>query len=194
MKIIYLSLTLLLCLFVVVVGAADLNGSCEIRFQGTSTLHGFTGVGSCEPFGFSEIPSPGADRLFSAGRVEVAVAKMDTDNDSRDRKMYKMFEADQFPFISGRFSQMNPHQLIRQIQSGKQLSFELTMHGKTKTVNATVKEIVLDAERLTFAAEFPVSLASFDLKPPGVLGIIRVADEVLVTVDVTLQGNGLMQP
>ncbi len=190
-RIIGMLLTFLLALSVVVTGAAELNGSCQIRFSGDSTLHGFSGVASCEPFTFKNLKGQGEESLFEKGRVKVAVVRMDTDNDSRDSKMFKMFDAGNFPFISGHFPQFNPQQLIARMQSDMHLPFELTIRDISNSVDATLKDINLNGDQLTFTAEFPVSLASFGLEPPGVLGIIRVADDVQVAVDVTLQGAAL---
>ena len=49
-----------------------------------------------------------------------------------------------------------------------------------------VIEVKISPEQIWVIIEFPVSLASFDLKPPSVMGIIRVADEVRVEVQTTL--------
>ncbi len=193
-KIICMSLTLLVVLLTVVAGATDLNGSCQIRFRGDSTLHGFSGVASCEPFTFQELDGQGTELMFQDGSVRVAVKRMDTDNDSRDASMFKMFDADHFPFIIGHFPQFNPQHLMARIQSEKRLPFDLTIRDVTNNVNATLKNINLAGKQLSFTAEFPVSLASFNLEPPGVLGIIRVADEVQVSVEVTIESAALAAP
>ena len=190
-KIISMSLVWLLSLLVLVAGAADLNGTCNIRFSGKSTLHGFNGLASCESFTFDKLKGPGGEPLLGDGMVKIMVVHMDTDNDSRDGKMFKMFDAENFPYLLGHFPQVNLQQLIARIQSEKSLPFELTIRDITNSVDATLKNIDFSNGLLTFTAEFPVSLASFNLRPPGVLGIIRVADEVQVAVDVTLQGPAL---
>jgi hypothetical protein len=46
--------------------------------------------------------------------------------------------------------------------------------------------LTITPEQIVFIMEFPLSLASFELKPPSVMGIIRVADEVRVEVQTTL--------
>ena len=191
---ILLALTLLLSLLTVVAAAADLNGSCLIRFSGDSTLHGFNGVANCQPFAFNVLSGQGADLLIQEGAVQVAVTGMDTDNDSRDAKMFEMFEADQYPFILGHFPQFNLQQLIVEMQRGNDLAFEMTIRDTSNTIHAAIQDLTLVAGRLAFKAEFPVSLSSYDLKAPSVLGIIRVADEVQVTVDVILEGDVLTAP
>jgi hypothetical protein len=57
-------------------------------------------------------------------------------------------------------------------------------HIKAKTTVLTITP-----EQIVFIMEFPLSLASFELKPPSVMGIIRVADEVRVEVQTTLQSQ-----
>ena len=47
-------------------------------------------------------------------------------------------------------------------------------------------QLVDDARGLSFDLDFPVSLAACRLEPPSVLGLIRVADEVRVKINLSL--------
>ena len=62
----------------------------------------------------------------------------------------------------------------------------LRIRDVERKVRATAGNLKESGERITFDLEFPVSLGEFDLKPPSVLGIIRVGDKVSVKATFTL--------
>ncbi len=191
MRKVFLLSAALIMLLAFEAGAADLAGSCRIQFYGDSTLHGFSGTAACEPFALRPI-APAADSFQLAGtEIQVAVAGMDTDNDSRDNKMYDMFGAADHPFIIGRIRDFDASDLLTQLEKGGRLSFDLVIRDRAQAVQANVTDLTREPGRVTFSASFPVSLKAYDLKAPGVLGIIRVADEVRVVVAVVLEGDVL---
>ena len=175
--------------------AADLNGECRVRFFGTSTLHDFSGQAVCEAFNWSQSPAAGGELVVQDALVRVPVAAMDTDNGKRDKKMYEMFSSAEFPLIEGRFEDFVPQQLIQQLRSDGEepgrLPFELRIRDISRPVEAVIRELRETPQEIFFVAEFPVSLAAYDLKAPGVLGIIRVGDEVRVEVEVVIRSTDL---
>ncbi|MDA3902125.1 MAG: YceI family protein [Desulfuromusa sp.] len=175
-------------------GAMTIEGECKIRFSGDSTLHGFAGQSVCQPF---SLQSEGADlgrTIIRPTTVNVLVADMDTDNSKRDKKMNEMFDAEHFPVIKGLFGDFNPREIVQQLLPGNELpgllGFDLTIRDVTQRVQANVRDLVETSEQISFVAEFPVSLTSFKLKAPGVLGIIKVGDQVQVEIDVVLHLQG----
>ena len=66
------------------------------------------------------------------------------------------------------------------------LDLVLRIRDVERKVRATAGNLKESGERVTFDLEFPVSLGEFDLKPPSVLGIIRVGDKVSVKATFTL--------
>jgi len=54
-------------------------------------------------------------------------------------------------------------------------------------VQAVSHNLAITPEQIAFDLEFPLSLASYRLEPPSVLGLIKVADQVRVVVSVRLQ-------
>lgn len=184
---------LLIIVIVLLLGASIANaeifaGECSIRFTGDSTLHGFEGKAPCQPFtltGEKEI------EIIRQPIVTVRVDSMDTDNNSRDKKMRGMFDSQKFPVIEGLFSDLNTEAVLQMMaspgdQPGK-LEFDLKIRDQIQRVQAEVHELNITSEIITFTMKFELSLASFELDPPGVLGIIRVADKVEVEVDAVLQ-------
>lgn len=171
--------------------ASQLSGQCQIRFFGDSTLHGFEGQATCEPFDWLIEDESDSGKLIVRGAViKVPVATMDTANKKRDKKMYQMFSVNDFPLIEGQFDNFDPRQLLQQLRDGNEVDahfpFKLKIHGVTRSVDATIREFKETPEEITLVADLSVSLKDFGLKAPGVFGIIRVADEVRVEIEVVL--------
>jgi len=172
-------------------GATNLNGDCSIRFFGQSTLHDFEGQVACQPFIMQTEESQAGHQAAQLPVVIVRVSEMNTDNASRDKKMRAMFDNEHYPEIKGQLVDLDPEAALQQLESGEiadiELEFDLQIRGTTQRIKAKAREVKVSPERIGLIIEFPVSLASFELKPPSVLGIIRVADEVRVEVQVTLR-------
>jgi hypothetical protein len=185
--------------------ALTLEGSCDIKFFGESTLHGFDGQAACQPFTLSSEEKTGASDgeggaseaktgqsgIIRQPVVKVLVGEMDTDNSSRDKKMYAMFEQDKYPEIQVLFADLDPDVILQQLQVSEtvpgSLEFDLRIREISMPVQAVVRDLVVTPERFLFVMEFPLSLASFQLKAPSVLGFIRVDDQVRVEIDVLLR-------
>ena len=122
---------------------------------------------------------------------------MNTDNDSRDKKMWAMFDSEIFPEIRGQLVGLDPEKAFEQLESGEfaveNLEIDLQIRGITQRVKAKTRAVKASPEQIGLVIEFPLSLASFELKPPSVLGMIRVADEVRVEVETTLQRQPLTE-
>ena len=177
-------------ILVVNASATTLNGDCSVRFFGQSTLHDFEGQVACQPFIMQTEESSAGRRAVESPVVTVRVSEMNTENTSRDQKMRTMFDHENFPEIKGQLVDFDPEAILRQLESGEianeNLEFSLQIRGITQRIKAKAREVKVSPEQIGVLIEFPLSLASFDLKPPSVMGIIRVADEVRVEVQTTL--------
>ncbi|GAB4557424.1 MAG: hypothetical protein Tsb0017_12150 [Geothermobacteraceae bacterium] len=162
--------------------ALALDGTCAVQFFGSSTLHDFEGTGRCAPFSIVIGPGHKVDDI----RIAVPVAGMDTANKRRNKKMREMFEADRYPDITGHLAGNRLETLVGRLHRAAgteaDFPFELIIRDRARQVQAKVTELVDDASHLAFTLSFPVSLKDFELKPPSVLGFIRVADQVRVEV------------
>ncbi|PLY00900.1 MAG: hypothetical protein C0624_11225 [Desulfuromonas sp.] len=184
-------LYLMLLVFIATPALADnLEGSCQLRFYGDSTLHSFDGQGACTPF-ILEIENRDGSRYLDTAQVEVPVAGFDTDNSSRDKTMRGMFDSELYPKITGTFSDLRVDALLADWQAtgAGELPFMVTVRDVTRPVTASVIRLSVTPEQVTATFELPVSLADFGLEAPGVLGIIRVADAVRVEIDLQLKGT-----
>ena len=171
-------------------GAETFEGHCDFHFYARSTLHKFAGKGSCQPFVLvSEKTDQGTD-IVRSPVISVAVKEMDTDNSGRDSKMYTMFESDRYPVIRSKFKDLVVEETLRQLRGegnvNGRLDFDLQVRDIKKSVKAEIHGLLVTPEQVAFQMEFPLSLEDFGLKPPSVLGLIRVDDQVRVEVMVSL--------
>jgi hypothetical protein len=165
----------------------DVQGRCEIRFFGSSTLHDFSGEVSARPFRLTPHFDAADGRMWWTGSIAVAVADMDTGIERRDRKMRAMFDADRFPHIGADLADVGSAALAR-ARSGVESDFDfsLTIRETRRPVTAKISNWTEAAGRASFEAEFELSLESFGLEVPPVLGLIRVGDAVRVRAQVSL--------
>jgi len=155
----------------------QVHGTASSRFTGSSTLHDFSGSGPQSTF----LVEPSADGAWTA-TVEVPVAELTTENDSRDRKMREMFHADEHPALRAEFTHIVPDD----VRASGRLPFRLTIAGVSRDVVSTVRDWRQTDDRIDFIAELDVSLSAFGLEAPRQF-VIVVADTVHVTTEVSLR-------
>lgn len=185
---------LLLLLLAAPAFAGDLRGVCDVRFLGSSTLHDFSGKCVCMPFHATVMRDAAGKAVLPSVDVEVSVAEMTTENESRDGQMRKMFDAGRFPRILASARDVDVDRLRGEMgkdAGGKApLDLMLRIRDVERKVRATASGLKESGERVTFAVEFPLSLKEFGLKAPSVLGIVRVGDKVSVKATFTLTVSG----
>ena len=156
------------------------RGSADIEFQGTSTLHDFSGTAKTDPFD-ALVESEGTATLVS-GTATVAVARFDTGHANRDKNMRKMFDAARFPFATGT---LEPVRIDRAKDSAATLV--LTIRDRTTRVPATIRNWQMEGHVIRFDLDMTLSLREIGLSPPVLLGVIRVGDAVPVRVRIALE-------
>jgi polyisoprenoid-binding protein YceI len=153
-------------------------------------LHDVSGSARCLPFSAVLARDAAGRQAIPSVEVEVPVAGMDTRNNSRDGKMREMFRSERFPRIRAAAHDVDVERLRVEIGKGREgnasIDLLLRIRDVERKVRATASNLKESGDRVTFDLEFPVSLGEFDLKPPSVLGIIRVGDKVSVKANFTL--------
>ena len=171
-------------------GPATIRGACDVAFLITSTLHDVPGSARCLPFEAVLARDPAGRQVISTVEVDVPVTGMDTRNTTRDGKMREMFLAERFPRIHAATRDVDVERLRVELGKGREgkapLDLLLRIRDVERKIRATASNLKETGDRVTFDLEFPVSLGEFDLKPPSVLGIIRVGDKVSVKAAFTL--------
>jgi hypothetical protein len=158
--------------------ATSMDARCTIAFSGSSTLHDWQGT--VPPL--RVVPRTAATPGGWDADLVIEVADLRTDNNARDERMRQMFDAAHFPEIRAELRGVDP----AAAQGSGHLPVSLTIRDVTRRLDARLSNWKEDGPRITFDAEVPVSLAAFSLEAPTVLGLVRVADQVLVTAHVVV--------
>lgn len=168
------------------VAASQLNGgqvepavrclpaNAVIQFNGTSTLHDFGGRLSTQPFLL--ILSNGT---WSAN-ADVLSSQMSTAIEKRDVNMHEMLGTNQHPKIQGTVTAApmpGP--------AGTNVMLRLKIREQARELPARVSAWTESATEIKFHADWELSLKDYGLKPPSVIGVIRVGDRVKLQADVT---------
>ena len=150
-----------------------LPAKAVIRFAVTSTLHDFDGQLSAEPFML--LISNGT---WSAS-ADVLAGQMVTENPKRDRNMHQMLATNDHPRIYGVVA------AAPIAGSGAtNATLSLKIRDKAQDLPVRIMNWTESSEEIRFRAAWDLSLKQYGLKPPSVIGIIRVGDTVKLEADV----------
>jgi len=177
-------LTLLALLLLTSAVHADLwNGTAQITFDGTSTLHAWGGKVNADPFQ-ADVTMEGEKPFRVVSRVTVKSVKMDTAEAKRDENMRKAMMVTEHPIILGeidaKFNEIAP------TSTPTQLPLTLTLLGKAQKVNATISNWKISGNKATFDLDFDLSLKKSGITVPTVLLFIRVGDIMKMHASVKL--------
>lgn len=151
-----------------------LPATAAIRFAATSTLHDFGGSLPSRPF--TLVLSNGT---WSAD-ADVLTGLMNTAHEKRDRKMHEMFATNSFPKMHGTVTAAPIPGA-----AGTNATLRLIIRDKTNDLTARIDGWIEDASAIKFHAAWELSLKDYALKPPSVLGVIKVGDRIQLEADVT---------
>lgn len=152
-----------------------LQGTCQIDFIGSSTMGDFFGKALSEAF---QIRSHDKNWTWS---MRVPVEKMDTQNSTQNKKMFRMFDSEEFPYVRGEFTKV-PFAL----EQMEAVPFTLTIKGISQSIVAQVKNKSSNKDQTSFDLEFIVPLNDFNLKRPSFLGFLKVGETVQVFAHFTI--------
>jgi hypothetical protein len=159
------------------------RGEAIATFEGTSTLHDWSGKVPLKPFQATVEMADAKSPLIDA-TLEAAVAEMDTEDEGRDENLRKAMRAEEHPKVMGRVSARIPREVV-QGASGK-VPIVLTLLGKETVIEGTIENWRDSGKQVTFDCGFGVSLKASGIEIPPFLFFIRVGDEIRVRVRVAL--------
>lgn len=162
------------------------TGHCDIQFFGTSTFHNFSGTVTSQPFHTCADPEDTLFKLLRKAKVTVNIKDMDTGNSLMNRNMYKMFEAKDYPLITGIIADTPGEETItvQNIAIGDTIPLDITFHGHTNTIKAHIENIRTAAATTVVTGVFDLSLTDYGIEPPRFFLFMKVHDTVRVHVDV----------
>ena len=164
------------------------NGTSEIQFSGTSTLHDWSGKVSAEPFVTTVVLNTENQPMSLKAKVEVKAAKMDTAEPKRDENMHADMKVSAFPLVSA----LMDTDFDKVVQGGKapsKLPFTLTILGKPQNLEGTITNWALKGKNATFDLDFDLSLKKCGIEVPAVLFVIGVGDTIKIHAPVKLVGT-----
>jgi hypothetical protein len=170
------------------VGAAatQWTGTSDIRFNGTSTLHSWSGTVSAQPFTATVAMDENGNPTALKAKVTVKAAAMDTAKAQRDQNMHDAMKVGDFPLITGAMDTAFDQVMKPGERAPSHLPFKLSLMGKEHQVDAAISKWVLKGDTATFDLDFELSLKACGITVPSVLGIIRVGDTIKVHAPVKL--------
>lgn len=157
----------------------QLPAKATIRFSGSSTLHDFGGQLPAQPF--HVILSNG----FWFASARVLSSQMATGSEKRDGKMHQMLGTNAFPQISGVVA---GSPVPVGVETNAML--RLAIRNTTNDLPVRITGWKESPKGISFRAEWELSLKSYGLKPPSVIGVIRVGDIVKLSADVIAERTG----
>lgn len=159
---------------------AAIQGTCRADFDVKATMDSFIGHADSEPIQ-SDPNQP--DTLT----VVFPIANLKTGKDKRDAEMRHMFDSENHPLLSGSASLKDLMALppvdegSAEASADRTLPVQMSIHGITNEVTAKITNLSKGPEGITFDAAIDILLPDYTLKPPSVLGLIRVNKKVAVT-------------
>lgn len=166
--------------------ATKWDGTAEIAFAGSSTLHQWDGKVSAEPFTATVVMGNDDHPKSLSATVKVKAASMDTDNDKRDATMHKSMKVSDHPLIEGTFQDVSFASIMPDGKTPSKLPFSLTLLGKRHDVLASVSNWKLGEDTATFDVSFSLSLKQCGIHVPSAMLVVRVGDTVKVNASVKL--------
>lgn len=165
-------------------------GSCKVHFSGQSTLHDFEGTVAADPFTVTVSDLANAADATASATVVVRASGMDTGNEKRDVEMHKSMDVANHPEIVVEIDHLAVAS-TRPAADGPVprptvIPFKMTLKGKSHEVNGQVSNWSYSEKEASFTVSFPVSLKNSGIKPPNVLGLVKVKDEILVSASLHL--------
>lgn len=148
----------------------------EIWFDARATVADFQGRAATAT---GELVG-GAGPADGRGWVEVRWADIDTKNGTRNGHMLKTVQADRFPVIRFEVTAVRP--------GLDSVAGTLALHGVTKEVVWPVSAQV-EGDTVRVAADFPVDMRDYGIKPPVRFLIARMGAVVTVHVRLVFRKN-----
>jgi len=170
--------------------SSEWSGTCKVSFAGKSTLHDFEGTVSAEPFSVKIANFDTPTKALATSLVSVKAAKMDTGNAKRDKAMRKCMEVDTFPEITVSVKDLSPELTSPRMEGPMPeptvIPFKMSLKGKTHDISGKVSDWSYREDKISCTVSFPVSLSAAGIKPPSVLGMVKVEDQIEVAAQLML--------
>lgn len=148
----------------------------QIYFEANSTLHDIKG--SVRKISGHVFYDPLTNKTHLPFKMEIPVDQLSTQNRRRDKAMFEMFHASKNPLVRWDAVSLNCQPIDNQDVACKAEGIlEINNVKKQIQINSVLRRQDND---LLSEGMFQVFLADFNLKPPSVLGVVRVDGKVKI--------------
>jgi hypothetical protein len=176
----------LVCLTSVAAAPTQWRGTSEIQFDGTSTLHDWSGNVSAQPFTAIVTMDDAGNPTALKAQVAVKAANMDTHKPARDKTMQESMKVTDFPLIIGTMDTGFNKVMKPGEKAPSHLPFTLKILGKEQQVNGAISNWQHKGDTATFDLDFDLSLKKCGINVPAAMFVIRVGDTIKVHAVVKL--------
>ncbi len=161
-------------------------GASSVGFDASSTLHRFEGSSSSVRGEVRFVPGDPASR--PTAHVEVDAASLETGVGGRDRKMRKLLEVETHPAISFDLERVSDVRI--DAANGAvhaRIEGRMTIRGQQQPLSLEVDLRPGAHGHWTVVGAAPLDMTEYGIKPPRVMGFIRVAPEVTLRIALELE-------
>lgn len=154
-----------------------------IHYTGSAPLHSWTGTSEeVQGLLLYDVDTPSESRVS----IRAPVASFESGPNRRDRQMREATEADQYPFVQFRSTEIQPNMWGRSSDghAGRwDVTGELTFHGETNPVNTTV-DVRVTEEGIRARTQFDLSLQRFGIDRPELFWVAPIADTIRIEAQI----------
>lgn len=173
------------------------EGTAEVRIEGTSSLHDWTVTGETIVGQARMMLDPAASSIaLSSGDLEaiveigVPVKSLASGKDKMDEKMFKALKASTNDLITFQLTSLESIEGLADSISATAKG-NLSVAGYTQPVSMPIV-VVVSQGILKVTGSLTIEMTSFGIKPPkAMLGLIRTGNTVTITFSWSLKPRGL---
>ncbi len=177
-----------------------IDDSSELYLKGSSNVTKFTC--SCQCYDQEEVYRLEIDESsrifysFENATLNLRTAGLDCGHKGINRDLYRTMRGDEFPFISIKLQEarLKDDRLAEDLWKGNlplNVTTTITLAGVSKDVTMSVTAQQLAPDMYRFFCSTRLLMSDFGLEPPSPLfGLIKVDDEIVITIDLIILTNG----
>lgn len=161
------------------------DGTANITFSGTSTLHDWSGTVRARPFALEVSLGAGDQPQQLRSKVTIDAAAMDTADKRRDQVMRRCMKVEEHPLIEALID-VPAAQVAADGKTPTRLPLTLHLLGKSHALVAEIRHWRRSGDQAEFDLHCDISLKEAGIEVPSVLWLIRVGDTIRLQATVRL--------
>ncbi len=153
----------------------------RVGFDGTSTLHNFSGVTS-KLKGSLEVDLSHPD-LKPMASIQVWASALKTGVKGRDAEMYKTLDISKYPQIRFRLTSFEKKRVDAKAEKVMGIAHgDMSIRGVSQAVVMPTTLFLDSSRRLHIEGEMPLDLTDYKITPPSMMGVVGMGKKVKVWI------------